>query len=409
MYRSAAQPTSGRLSRHKQARKRSVAGICSGLLFAPVLINMKKSFALEAPSDVMPLLKQKGPSCGSTCLAMCLEYLGLPCDPDIIEHRIHPYGSVDLGELPSELARFARFLGFDAKHYSHGTLDQLDVWLQKGCAVIVMLNYQGGTGHLVVLLGFEKQNDQISAVRIRNPWGYDESIPVNRFLREWCTMRQSRTDKVGRWLPVFDAGYAVLTQMNYGGGNLPVPSLCNWLHSAPVDLLVASANGVGGSLSTMSNGHWAPGFGQLLGNVFGTIGGVMADAIGDLIGLNLEFCARELSNDYRLGHVVRGLGWLVSMAGGLLAGAVRVLRLPLVHLGELCAGRDALREAVMTSESSRLRTCLCRLPEEQRVRQLHLLLNAFHTSGDACAADRLLTLGPCSSHFERRLRTNIPT
>lgn len=33
----------------------------------------------------MPQLKQVGPSCGSTCLSMCLESQGLPMDPQLIE------------------------------------------------------------------------------------------------------------------------------------------------------------------------------------------------------------------------------------------------------------------------------------------------------------------------------------
>lgn len=42
----------------------------------------------RAPSGAaarMPQLKQVGPSCGSTCLSMCLESHGLPMDPQLIE------------------------------------------------------------------------------------------------------------------------------------------------------------------------------------------------------------------------------------------------------------------------------------------------------------------------------------
>merc|ERR1740129_513842 len=97
-------------------------------------------------------MKQVGPSCGTTCLAMALEYHGFPAHADIIEPYIHPYGNLDLGEVPAELARYARTLGFSAQHYNHGDADSLGQHLQRGRTVTVMPNYRGGTAHILNVL-----------------------------------------------------------------------------------------------------------------------------------------------------------------------------------------------------------------------------------------------------------------
>ena len=303
----------------------------------------------------MPLLKQIGPSCGSTCLSMCLEYLGLPLNPCLIEERIHPYGTLDLGELPSTLARFARQLGFRAQHYNHGTMEHLAEHLRNGHAVILMLNYRKGTGHLVNLIGVERHNGDIVQLRIRNPWGFDERIEASEFLQEWHCMRQSRRSSIGCCFPVFDAAYAVVAAPDADSAANPLPAIgvSDWLHSASVDLLVHSANGLGGSFSTILGGHWLFGLGQFLGNLLGTLGGFGAYVLGNLLGLNMEFKGRELrgaraslqqaSSVFRLASLLQVAGWCCSMMGGVLAACVRLITIPLVLPGELCAARDALR------------------------------------------------------------------
>ena len=46
----------------------------------------------------------------------------------------------------------------------------------------------------------------------------------------------STNTQVGYMLPVFDAGYAVVAS----SGGLPATPIVDWLHSAPVDVLIAS-------------------------------------------------------------------------------------------------------------------------------------------------------------------------
>ncbi|OLP87424.1 hypothetical protein AK812_SmicGene31349 [Symbiodinium microadriaticum] len=365
---------------------------CAGILLL-ILVGVRTPLNMTAIVESMPRLTQKGPSCGSTCLAMSLEFLGLPCDPDIIERRIHPYGDVDLGELPAELAKFARHVGFLAQHYNFGTLEQLQQYRAMGCAVIVMLNYNGGTGHLVNLLGFDADEEGIVGVRIRNPWGFDETIPVERFLNEWRHLRQSRSSMLGYMLPVFDAGYAVVSS----SGGLPATPMVDWLHSAPVDVLIASLNGVGGSRTTMRR-HWLPGLSQFFGNLLGVLGGAGAYAVGNLIGLNILFvgddCLR-LRKDSLIGRMLVAAGWSFSVAGGLLAAAVWLLRQPMVMLGERFAGRDALCEAVFDASSPRLRRALVRAGADQLACQIHLLRSG-HGDAEWHAAGRLLELAPGS-------------
>lgn len=40
------------------------------------------------------------------------------------EERIHPYGRVDLGEVPFAMANFAKRLGINAQSYCHGDLER---------------------------------------------------------------------------------------------------------------------------------------------------------------------------------------------------------------------------------------------------------------------------------------------
>eukprot|EP00435_Cladocopium_sp_Y103_P075814 s29_g65.t1 len=294
----------------------------------------------------MPALKQIGPSCGSTCLSMCLEFQGLPMDPKLIEERIHPYGHVDLGEVPFAMANFAKRLGMRAQSYCHGTLEGLAEHLRNGCVVIVMINYRQGTGHLVTLLGFDRDDGRIVAVRVRNPWGFDETMPAEQFGEEWHCLRQSRKSKLGCWLPVFDAGYMVIAPSHVV---LPTPPSSQVLHSAPVDVLVTAVNGIGGSFCTISAGHWLLGIGQLLGNVVATLGGLSAYVLGNFVGLNLEFWGHKLrmsgSGSSVLSQGLEMTGWCLSMVAGVYASAVQLATWPLRHPGEAAAAADAVNNA----------------------------------------------------------------
>ncbi|CAE7730608.1 unnamed protein product, partial [Symbiodinium sp. CCMP2456] len=368
-----------------------------------IFVGVRTPLNMTAIMESMPRLTQKGPSCGSTCLAMSLEFLGLPCDPDIIERRIHPYGAVDLGELPAELAKFARHVGFVAQHYNFGTLEQLKQYREMGCAVIVMLNYNGGTGHLVNLLGFDADDEGVVGVRIRNPWGFDETIPVERFLNEWRHLRQSRSSMVGYMLPVFDAGYAVVSS----SGGLPATPIVDWLHSAPVDVLIASLTfGWVCGLHRLS---------QFFGNLLGVLGGAGAYAVGNLIGLNIAFVGDDcllLQKSSLISRMLVAVGWSFSVAGGLLAAAVWLLRQPMVLLGERFAGRDALCEAVFDASSPRLRSALVRAGADQLARQVHLLRGGHgDAEWHACASWSEINRGrigqevegwPCSAAAKRQ-------
>eukprot|EP00438_Fugacium_kawagutii_P029786 Skav227159 [mRNA] locus=scaffold502:111994:114065:- [translate_table: standard] len=263
-------------------------------------------------------------------------------DPKLIEERIHPYGKVDLGEVPFAMSAFARRLGVSARNYCHGSLEQLAEHLRKGCVVMVMINYGNATGHLLNLLGVDRDVcGRIVTLRLRNPWGFDETMPAEEFLREWHCMRQSRKSRLGRCLPVFDAGYLVIAP---DAATLPEPSVTQVLHSAPVDVLVTAVNGIGGSLCTISAGHRLVGILQLLGNCVATVGALGAYVLGNLLGLNLSFLGHELRSSMA-GRTLEALGGCLSLLGGLWATSMHLLTWPLRCLGEAAAARDALQAA----------------------------------------------------------------
>ena len=54
-----------------------------------------------------------------------------------------------------------------------------------------------------IMRGVERDHDGIISVTLRNPWGFDETMPAEEFLRTWHCMRQSRKSALGCCLPVY--------------------------------------------------------------------------------------------------------------------------------------------------------------------------------------------------------------
>ena len=54
-----------------------------------------------------------------------------------------------------------------------------------------------------IMRGVERDHDGIISVTLRNPWGFDETMPAGEFLRTWHCMRQSRKSALGCCLPVY--------------------------------------------------------------------------------------------------------------------------------------------------------------------------------------------------------------
>lgn len=54
-----------------------------------------------------------------------------------------------------------------------------------------------------IMRGVERDHDGIISVTLRNPWGFDETMPAGEFLCTWHCMRQSRKSALGCCLPVY--------------------------------------------------------------------------------------------------------------------------------------------------------------------------------------------------------------
>eukprot|EP00928_Gymnodinium_smaydae_P065951 TRINITY_DN49012_c0_g1_i2.p1 TRINITY_DN49012_c0_g1~~TRINITY_DN49012_c0_g1_i2.p1 ORF type:complete len:344 (+),score=41.77 TRINITY_DN49012_c0_g1_i2:97-1128(+) len=323
--------------------------------------------AFQRMRKQMPCLRQVGPSCGSTCLAMALEYHGFPATLELIEAYIHPYGNLDLGEVPAELARHARLLGFSAQHYCHGGLEDIMSHLRHGRTVTAMLNYRGGMGHIVNVIGMDRDAEgNIEAVKLRNPWGRDEVMSAPRFRQEWQRMRLTR-NSMGKYLPVFDCCFAVVARPD---DPLQPASLLNWMHSASVNVLVSGLNGMGGGLKIVRNGHCYAGTLYALGSLIKIGGGLLAYGLGNLIGKNLEFVASDLvdqrkadTDDESDANVVSPVsaclfsvatvGRAISLLGGCLAAAVELIAWPWLMLGLRATRIDASHEHMSLEQARR--------------------------------------------------------
>uniref|UniRef100_A0A7S0FCF6 Uncharacterized protein n=1 Tax=Pyrodinium bahamense TaxID=73915 RepID=A0A7S0FCF6_9DINO len=282
-----------------------------------------------------------------------------------------------------------------------------------------MVNYGGGTGHIVNVIAVERSEDGcIGKLWVRNPWGFDQCVTAERFLAEWRRMRQSRRG-VGKLLPVFDRGYLVIAPPDKA---LPPARPLHWLHSAPVNALVASMNGVGGSAKTICNGHRIAGGLQMFGNIMRLLGGLASYIVGNLIGKNMEFGLAEFLENCvdpsrgRSWHrccssslltcslrSLQAVGWSLSMVGGLMAAASELLAQPLLLAGEASNRRDAVREHVAAAEDCHLRSVLVRASTAAKANQLRSLLRGpgRAAEADCVAAMRLVKLGPCQEPNEQ--------
>lgn len=361
----------------------------------------------------MPLLRQQGPSCGNACLAMCLEYHGFPASFEVIEPYLHPYG-LDSGEVPSELARYARMVGFSARHYNHSALDQIATHILLRRTVTVMLNLHGGTGHIVNVVGLTRNSaGEITTVGLRNPWGYDHTVSSKQFLRDWKRMRLIR-ESHARFLPVFDRSMVVIAPPDV---KLPASSLMGWLHSAPVSSLIAAVNGVGIGLKTIRNGSFLLGTLQFAGNAVKTIAGVFVYIVGNFVGKNLEWSGQELYENSKsckataCGLSMQRVGQLISTVGGGFAGLLDLVCTPLIGGGQWASRRHAVREHILSTDDTHLSALLARSNPGAVSFHLKTLTSGFFldpiSKGDREAASRILKLHPHKEQLDPKMINRI--
>jgi hypothetical protein len=180
-----------------------LGGVANSIARSAVLVAGANNEPTQDWSSV-PKLNQAEQACGTTSLAMIMDYLQgrNNVNPDDIDRAIHRTSL--FGTAPSDLRNYARDHGLSAEMYNHSTIDELKGYLRQGYAVQVSINHLDGSKapnllkldikqHYVIVIGFEMRDGQ-EYVKIRDPID-----PNNRDHRSDATYSMSLDDFKQKW------------------------------------------------------------------------------------------------------------------------------------------------------------------------------------------------------------------
>jgi hypothetical protein len=143
---------------------------------------------------MMEVLTQKGPSCGTTSLAMIIRFLteDSTLTPPDIDRDIRRLPN--MFSAPLDLIAYARRRGLQAEQYNHGTLEQLEELVSRGVPTMVLLDLTPDNAldfdkwHWVVVVDIAGTSGQKTIV-INNPWGRQEAWEQIKLIKEWARLR----------------------------------------------------------------------------------------------------------------------------------------------------------------------------------------------------------------------------
>jgi hypothetical protein len=249
-----------------------------------------------------PVDQGKSSACGSSSLAMIMNYLGVPVTRQDIDREIR---RIDQGLPPQPLIDYARSHGLEAEFYNHGSWDEIKGLVGRGIPVQAQINTQADGSktnmHWVAVVGF--RTDPATG---KEQIGFRNSAHGGKV--DWM----DRAEFEKKWSHPLDGAAYDNSFIAYGrpGSNLP-PS--RW-------------DGVEG-LSAMNDGAWhiannwdrtfdPDNFGSFVHGVIGLPGGVV-QTIGGAFGYGIQTAGQWL--DQKLGDVPV-LGWVARPFGKLLDG-----------------------------------------------------------------------------------------
>ena len=142
----------------------------------------------------MEVLIQKGPACGTTCLAMVIRFLtgNSGITPSDIDREIRRLPG--MFSAPTDLLMYARSKDLKAEEYNNNSLQHIKNFVGQGIPVVSLLDLTPNNAldfkqwHWVVVVAAEEDNS-IDRLVINNPWGRQEEWGKDRFLQEWAHLR----------------------------------------------------------------------------------------------------------------------------------------------------------------------------------------------------------------------------
>jgi hypothetical protein len=253
-------------------------------------------------SRMPPVDQGNSNACGSSSLAMIMNYLGVPVSRQDIDREIR---RVDQGLPPQPLIDYAREHGLEAEFYNHGSWDELKGFIDRGIPVQAQINTEADGSkthmHWVAVVGFRT-----------DPKTGEEQIGFRNSADKGKVDWMSRAEFEKKWShPLDGAGYDnSFIAYAPGGTDLP-PS--RW-------------DGVEG-LSAMNDGAWhvannwdrifdPDNVGSFVHGMIGLPGGVV-QTIGGAFGYGIQTAGDWL--DQKVGDVPV-LGWFARPIGKVLDG-----------------------------------------------------------------------------------------
>jgi uncharacterized protein YvpB len=166
-----------------------------GMATPPGLKGGNSVFRYEqdgSPSNFQILDQGSTNGCGTTSLAMVLDYLAggkKVLDREDVDRAIRHF---DMFTSPGEAAAFARRRGAQATVHSDTTIEDLHRMIDQGLPVEVLMDineqHDGSGLHYEVVTGYGTGPDGQRYVELANPWGQREYMPEKTFLEHWSDL-----------------------------------------------------------------------------------------------------------------------------------------------------------------------------------------------------------------------------
>jgi len=324
--------------------------------------------SLDFSPTRVPILTQTKNACGTTSLAMILNYLTgrtdfNPADIDRVIRR-----SATTGTAPSHLVDYARDLGMSAGMYNNSSFDELMDHVAKGRPVMVALDkfdndVMNVKDHYVIVTGFETDANGEIGVKIRDPKGSQYTMTHDQFMKEWgktsdgfnnfmtvfappgTRLPADRLDGAEHSIAIAAAGRNLLNNFDRLISPDSAGSFVHGLLGTPTSFATGLVTGIGWGLSHAGKWlvneakDWPPGLkhlGMFVGHLIDLPGGILtsvgaglsdlfdkvSSGMGKLIDGDFGGAWNDVKNGAKkaVGGVVNAVGGAVKSVGKAVAG-----------------------------------------------------------------------------------------
>jgi hypothetical protein len=251
-------------------------------------------------SRMPPVDQGDSKACGTSSLAMIMDYLGVPVSRQDIDSEIR---RVDQGAMPQPLIDYAREHGLSAEGYNNGSWDEIKGDIASGIPVQALINTQAdgdpSHGHFVAVVGF-RTDPKTGQEQI----GFRNSADGGKI--DWM----NRAEFENKWSNHFAGFHNFFIAYAPGGTSLP-PG--RW---DGIEALSAMGDGAWNVMNNFDRIIHPDNVGSLLHGVIGLPGGVL-EAVGGGIGFGIQTAGDWL--DKKVGDVPV-LGWFARPVGKVLDG-----------------------------------------------------------------------------------------